>query len=49
MAADGIGQGLQKGGGLADPVGQGGSVEIEPFAVEDPALTIEGGDDQRIC
>ena len=29
-------------GGAADPVGQGGAVEIEPFAVEDLALAVEG-------
>jgi hypothetical protein len=41
MATDGIGQWLQKGGGLADPVGQSGTIEIKPFAVEDPALAVE--------
>jgi len=41
MAADGIGQGFQQGGGFADPVGQGGAVEIEPLAVEDLALALK--------
>ena len=41
MATDGIGQRFQQGGGLADPVGQGGAVEIEAFAVEDLALAIK--------
>ena len=49
MAADGIGQGFQQGGGLADPVGQGRAVEIEPFAVEDLALAIQAEDDRHIC
>jgi len=38
---DGIGQRLQQGGGLADPIGQGGAIQIEPFAVEDLALAVE--------
>lgn len=41
MAADGPGQGFQQGGGLADPVGQRGAVEVEALPVEDPALAIE--------
>lgn len=41
MPADGIGQGLEKGRGLADPVGQGGAVEVEAVAFEDLALPIE--------
>jgi hypothetical protein len=30
MAPDGVGRGLQQGGGFADPVGQGRAVKIEP-------------------
>jgi len=41
MAADGIGQRFQKGGGLADPIGQGGAVKVKALAVEDLALAIE--------
>ena len=40
MTSDGIGEGFQQGGGLADPVGQGRAVEVEPLSVEDlpPAI-----------
>ena len=41
MATDGIGQRFQKGGGLADPVGQCRAIKIEAFAVEYLALAIE--------
>ena len=41
MAADRIGQRLQQGGGLADPVGQGRAVEVEAVTLEDPALAVE--------
>ena len=41
MSTDGIGQRFQQGCGLADPVSKGGTVEVEPFAAEDLALTIE--------
>lgn len=33
-----VSQGFQQGGGLADPIGEGGPVEVQPFAVEDLAL-----------
>ena len=42
MPPDGVSQRFQQCGGLADPVGQGGSIQIEPFAVEDLALAIQG-------
>jgi hypothetical protein len=32
MAPDGIGQRLQQGGGLADPIGKGRAVEIDSFS-----------------
>ena len=35
MAPDGIGQRFQQGGALADPIGQGGAVDIQPLTVED--------------
>jgi len=41
MSADGSGQRFQQGGGLADPVGHGGAVEVEPFAIEDLALAVK--------
>ncbi len=41
MATDGICEGLQQSGGLADPIGQGGAIQIEPLAFEDLALTIQ--------
>jgi hypothetical protein len=41
MAADGVSQGFQEGGGLADPVSQRGTVKINAFAVEDLTLAIE--------
>ena len=41
VAADGIGQRLQQGCRLADPIGQGRSVEVEAFTVEDLALTVK--------
>ena len=41
MPADGVGQRLQQRGGLADPVGERGAVEVEPVALEDLALAIE--------
>jgi hypothetical protein len=41
MALDGIGQRLQQGGGLADPIGQGRAVEIDTFALEDLRLAIK--------
>ena len=41
MPPDGVGQRLQQRGGLADPVGQRGAVQIEAFAVEDLALPVE--------
>ena len=42
MASDDVSQRFQKGGDLADPIGQRGTVEIEPLAVEDLALAIQG-------
>lgn len=42
MATDGVGQGFQQGGGLADPVGQRRAIKIKAFAVEDLALAIQG-------
>ena len=42
MASNGIGQGFEQGCRLADPIGQGRSVEVETFAVEDLALAIQG-------
>ena len=39
---DGICQRFQQGGSLADPVSQRGTIKIEPFAVEDLALAIQG-------
>lgn len=41
VAADRIGQRLQQGGGFADPVGQGGAVEVEAVTLEDLALAVE--------
>lgn len=41
MAADRVGQRFQQGGGLANPVGKGRSVEVEPLAVEDLALAVK--------
>ena len=41
MAADGIGQRRQQRGRFADPVGQRGAVEVQPFALEDLALAVE--------
>ena len=41
MPADGVGERREQRGGLADPVGEGGAVEVEPVALEDPALAIE--------
>lgn len=41
MAADGICEGFQQGGGFADPVGQRRAVEVQPFAVEDLALPVK--------
>ena len=38
---DGVGQRLQQGGGLADPVGERGAVEVQPLAFEDLALAVE--------
>lgn len=42
MTPDGIGEGFQQGGALADPVGQGRAIEVEPLAREDLALAIQG-------
>jgi hypothetical protein len=42
MPADGVGQRFQQRGGLADPVRERGSVEVQPVALEDLALAIEG-------
>ena len=42
MPPDGLGQGLEKGRGLADPVRQGGAVEVEAIAAKDLALPVEG-------
>ena len=41
MAAYGICEGFQQGRGFAHPIGQGRSVEVETFAVEDLALAVE--------
>ena len=41
MSSDGIGQGLQQGSGFANPVRQGGAIQIKAFTVEDLALTIQ--------
>ena len=41
VPADGVGQRREQRGRLADPVGQGGAVEVEPVALEDLALAIE--------
>jgi len=41
MPPDGIGERFQKRRGLADPVGQRRTVEVEPLALEDLALAIE--------
>lgn len=41
MATDGLGQRFQQSGGLADPAGQRGTVEIKAFAVEDLALAVK--------
>jgi hypothetical protein len=41
VPADGVGERREQRGGLADPVGEGGAVEIEPIALEDLALAIE--------
>ena len=38
---DGIGQGLQQGGGFANPVGQCRAVDVEPVAVKDLALAVK--------
>jgi hypothetical protein len=40
MTTDGIGQRLQQCSGFADPVGQGGAVEVETFSVEDLVLPV---------
>ena len=42
MASDGVGQRLQQGSGFADPAGQAEAVQVEPVAVEDLALAIQG-------
>jgi len=42
MATDGIGKGLKQSRGFADPVGQGGAIQIEPFAVKYLALSVGG-------
>ena len=42
MAPDGVGQRFQQGRGLADPVGEGRTIEVEPLTVEDLALAIQG-------
>jgi hypothetical protein len=39
MALDGIGQRLQQGGGLADPIGKGRAVEIDTLTPEDLRLS----------
>jgi hypothetical protein len=41
MSSDCIGQGLQQGSGFANPICERRTLQIEPFAVEDLALTIE--------
>jgi hypothetical protein len=41
MAADGIGKGLKQSRRFANPVGQGGAIQIEPFAVKDLALSVK--------
>ena len=41
MPSDGIGQWLQQCRGFADPAGQRRAIQIEPFAVEDLALTVK--------
>ena len=41
VAPDGIGERLQQGGDLSDPVGQGRAVEVEPFTVKDLALAVK--------
>jgi hypothetical protein len=41
MAANRIGQRFQQCGGLADPIGQGGAVQIQTFALEDLALPVK--------
>lgn len=42
MATNGIRQWLQKGCGLADPIRQCGTVNIDPITFEDAALAVEG-------
>jgi hypothetical protein len=41
VPADGVGERREQRGGLADPVGEGGAVEVEPVALEDLGLAIE--------
>jgi methyl-accepting chemotaxis protein len=41
VPADGVGQRREQRGGLADPVGEGGAVQVEPVALEDPGLAVE--------
>ncbi|MCB1406811.1 MAG: hypothetical protein KDK01_11285 [Rhodobacteraceae bacterium] len=41
VPTDGIGQGVQQSGALADPDGQGGAVKVEPLTVEDLALPMK--------
>jgi hypothetical protein len=41
VAADRVGQRFQQRGRLADPVGQGRTVEVDPLTREDPALPVE--------
>ena len=49
MPPDGVGQRLQQRGGLSDPVGERGAVEVQPVALEDLALAIERQDGRRTC
>jgi hypothetical protein len=41
MATDGVGQRFQQGRGFANPVSQGGAVQLETFTVEDLALAVK--------
>ncbi len=41
-AVDGIGERFQQGCGLANPIGQGRAIQIEPFAVDGLALAVKG-------
>ena len=41
MSSDGVSKGFQQGGGLADPVGQRGSVEIDALTAVDLCLAIQ--------